>query len=135
MDQKNQKFVPFVLPVVVGSTVEFRNSDATGHNVFSPDKEKYDLGVWGKGEKRKYTYKKLGVYTQLCRMHPSMIAYIVVLENPLYAVVGRDGKATIGDVPPGTWTLKVWNERRKAGDVRVTVAAGAAANVAIKLVR
>ncbi len=133
MDQKNQKFVPFVLPIVVGTTVMFRNSDATGHNVFSPDKEKYDLGVWGKGETRKYTYKQRGVYTQLCRMHPSMIAYIVALQNPFFAVVGRDGKATLRSVPSGTWTLKVWNERLRIKPVQVTVKPGGNATVAARL--
>jgi plastocyanin len=124
MDQKGQKFRPFVLPVVTGSTVKFLNSDNTGHNVFSPDGEKYDLGSWNKGESREYSFKKEGVYTQLCKMHPSMIGYIVVLQNPYYAVTKKSGEFEIKNVPPGDYTVKVWNERKKAKPVKVTVKAG-----------
>lgn len=133
MDQKGQKFRPKVLPVVAGSTVEFVNSDNTGHNVFSPDNEKYDLGTWGKGEHRSRKFAKQGVYTQLCKMHPSMIGYIVVLQNPYFAVTKKDGSFEIANVPPGTYTLKVWNERKKAKAVKVTVKAGETAEATIKI--
>ncbi|MCI0526835.1 MAG: hypothetical protein L0Y56_05185, partial [Nitrospira sp.] len=66
MDQKGKVFIPYILPVLVGTTVNFLNSDGFDHNVFSPDGEKYDLGTWGKGEVRGFQFKKPGVYTQLC---------------------------------------------------------------------
>lgn len=133
MDQKNQTFLPFVLPVVKGTSVEFLNSDNTGHNVFSPDGEKYDLGNWGKGESRTYKFTKPGVYTQLCKMHPSMIAYIVVLDTPYFAVSKADGSFSIPDVPPGKYTVKVWHERKKAKPSTLTVVAGEQASLEIAL--
>lgn len=135
MDQKNQKFKPFVLPVLRGTTVKFKNSDATGHNVFTPDGEKYDLGVWGKGEERSHTYKKLGVYTQLCRMHPSMIAYVLVLQNPYFAITNSQGAFSIKNVPPGEYQLKLWNERKRADSQKIDVRAGQVSTVALTLKR
>lgn len=131
MDQKDQTFVPFVLPVVKGTTVEFLNNDNTGHNVFSPDGETYDLGKWDKGESKSYKFEKAGVYTQLCSMHPSMIAYIIVLETPYFAVTGEDGSFTIENVPAGDYTVKVWHERKKIDPTKVTVPAEGSAQVAL----
>ncbi len=133
MDQKGQVFIPFVLPVVKGTTVEFLNNDDTGHNVFSPDGEKFDLGVFTKDQVRKYTLKTEGVYTLLCKMHPSMIAYIISLQNPFFAVTKDDGSFSIAEVPPGEYTLAVWHERKHADPVKVTVPASGAANVEIGL--
>jgi len=133
MDQKGQMFVPFVLPVVKGTAIEFLNHDDTGHNVFSPDGEKFDLGVFNKDQVRKYTVDREGVYTLLCKMHPSMIAYIVSLQNPFFAVTGDDGSFSIADVPAGEYTLKVWSERKHAEPLKVTVPAGGAAGIQLEL--
>lgn len=111
IDQKGKVFFPRVVTVQVGSTVEYLNSDPFEHNVFSPDGEKYDLGNWGKGDKRSYTFKRPGVYTQLCKLHPDMIAYVVVLKNPYFAIADDQGKYRITNVPVGAWALKIWNER------------------------
>lgn len=113
MDQRGKAFLPHVLPVVVGTTVEFLNSDDFEHNVFSPDGETYNLGNWGKGIKRPYTYKQPGVYVQLCKVHPEMAGYIVVVKTPYFALADEEGKFKIANVPAGTWKLKVWNERLK----------------------
>ncbi|MDA2933089.1 carboxypeptidase regulatory-like domain-containing protein [Acidobacteria bacterium AH-259-D05] len=111
MDQRGKVFLPHVLPVLVGTTVEFLNSDSFDHNVFSPDGEEYDLGKWSKGGKRSYSFNQPGVYTQLCRVHPEMVAYAVVVKTPHFAVADEEGKFRIPEVPPGTWILKIWNER------------------------
>lgn len=129
MDQKGMRFVPHVLPIVVGTTVKFLNSDPVGHNVFSPDEEGYNLGTWTQGTTRSYTFKRAGVYTQLCSIHPEMEGYIVVLQNPYYAVTGPDGGFKI-ELPPGHYELKVWGEHLKSKDTKKTfpvdVAAGGA---------
>src|SRR3989339_1107687 len=69
LDQRGLVFLPHVLPIVKGSTVKFLNSDKVGHNVFSPDNEKYNLGTWPQGQTRSYVFKKEGVYQQLCHVH------------------------------------------------------------------
>ncbi len=114
MDQHRMKFVPHVMAVVQGTTVDFLNSDHINHNVFSPDNEGYNLGSWGYGQHRSYTFKSAGVYTQLCSLHPEMEAYIVVLQNPYYAISDSDGHFTIKNIPDGHYQLKVWGEHLKS---------------------
>jgi plastocyanin len=136
MDQKKMTFVPHVLPVLVGSTVDFVNSDSVGHNVFSPDNEGYNLGTWPKGDRRSYTYKKTGVYTQLCSIHPEMEAFILVLQNPYFATTKADGHFTIPNLPPGHYALKVWGEKLKKADKARTFpvdVVGAKTTIAISL--
>jgi len=136
MDQKKMSFLPHVLPVVVGTAVDFKNSDSVNHNVFSPDNEGYNLGTWPKGERRSYTFKKLGVYTQLCSIHPEMEAFVVVLQNPFFALTKADGHFSIPDVPPGSYVLKVWGEKLKKADKARTFkveVSGPKTSVTIKL--
>jgi plastocyanin len=135
MDQRKLVFIPHVLPVVVGSKVKFLNSDNVGHNVFSPDNEKYNLGTWPQGQTKAYTFSKLGVYTQLCHVHPEMQAFVVVLQNPYYAVTTRDGAFSISEVPPGRYTVVAWSEKLPQREASVTVAAGATATVNFELRR
>ncbi|MBI5508634.1 MAG: hypothetical protein HY903_07765 [Deltaproteobacteria bacterium] len=122
--QERQEFIPFVTPVVRGTTVLFSNSDNTGHNVFTPDGEKFDAGVFNKGETYTYTFKAEGVYTLLCKLHPSMISYVVVLQNPHFAVTADDGSFRIDDVPAGDYTVKLWHERKVADPQRLQVTDG-----------
>ncbi len=124
MNQKNLMFVPHVLPIVVGTTVDFLNSDNVLHNVFSPDAcaEKFNLGSWPKGHTKSYTFKSPGcVSTLLCNVHPEMEGYVVVVETPYFAVSATDGSYAIKNVPPGKYTLKIWHEKLKGADVSVEV--------------
>jgi plastocyanin len=125
MDQRNMQFAPHVLPIVAGTTVRFLNSDPSAHNVFSPDREKYDLGTWAQGQTKDHTFatcaKAPCVYVQLCRVHPEMEAYIAVLQNPFYAVTKADGQFLIDDVPPGTYSVAVWHAKLKGLPKTVTV--------------
>lgn len=134
MDQKGMVFLPFVLPVVTGTTVKFLNSDPLPHNVFSPE-GKYNLGTWPQGETREYTYKKAGVYTQLCRVHTEMVAYVVVVDTPYFATTNGSGQFEIKDVPAGTYTLVGWGERLKKFAQPVTVESGKATTVNITMAR
>ena len=111
LDQKDRVFIPHILPVVVGSTVEFRNSDPFRHNIFSPDGERYNLGSWIGTAVKTYTFRKAGVYRQLCNVHPKMLAYIVVLETPYFALTDGDGNFEISALPEGRYIAKVWGEK------------------------
>ena len=133
IDQKNKAFLPKVLPVLVGTTVDFLNSDSFEHNVNSPDGEKYDLGKPQKGEKKSYTFKRAGVYTQLCNLHPEMIGYVVVLKTPYFAVADQSGKFLIPNVPAGAWKLKVWNERLRPAQLEKAVDAKVVAGQEVKV--
>ena len=117
LNQKSQEFIPRVLPIVAGTTVTFLNNDPTPHNIFSPDYEKYDLGTWKQGETKDRMFAECGkppcAYTQLCMIHPQMNAYIVVLQNPFFAVTDKTGHYQIDNVPPGDYTLGAWYTPRR----------------------
>ena len=125
MDQKNLTFIPHVLPILVGTTVDYLNSDEVLHNVFSPDNcaDKFNLGTWPKGQTRSYTFKNPGcVPVMLCNVHPEMEAYVIVIETPYYGVSAKDGSYEIKNVPPGKYELKIWHEKLKGSTVKVEVA-------------
>ena len=124
MDQKAMTFVPHILVVSQGDTVNFLNHDNVVHNVYSPDNEGYNLGSFKQDEQRSYKFQKEGAYTQLCSLHPEMLAFIFVAPGPYAAAVDKKGNFTIAHVAPGTYQLAVWNSHLKASDKPVTVAAG-----------
>jgi plastocyanin len=124
MDQRGLKFIPHVLTVTQGDTVKFLNHDNVAHNVYTPDGEGYNLGTFKQEQEASYTFKKQGTYSQLCSLHPEMLAYIFVGQNPYAAAVSADGRFEINNVPPGTYQLAVWNPKLKAADKSVTVGAG-----------
>jgi plastocyanin len=132
IDQKGMKFIPHVLPVVKGTTVEFLNSDPLGHNVFSPEGH-YNLGTWPQGQMHAHTFLKPGVYTQLCRVHAEMAAYVVVLDTPYFAVTHPDGSFDIPNVAAGEYTLVAWSETLNEGKQKVTVVDGKPLKVQLTL--
>ncbi len=132
VDQLNLTFIPHVVAVLAGTTVDFQNSDAVLHNVFSPDAcaEKFNLGTWPKGQSRSYTFKKECVATLLCKVHPEMEGFIVAVPTPYHAVTKADGSYKI-EVPDGSYTLKVWHPKLKGAQKAVTVAGSATADFEI----
>jgi plastocyanin len=135
IDQKGMRFIPHVVALEVGDTVEFLNHDAVEHNVFTPDHEGYNLGMIKPSASGTYQFSKPGVYTQLCSVHAEMLAYIFVGENPYQAVIDAKGAFRIDHVPPGTWQVAVWNSHLKAPEQSVTVAEGKTAQVNFTLKR
>ena len=123
INQKGLVFIPHVLPVVTNTAVEFLNHDNVLHNVFSPDKiaEKFNLGTWPPGEVKTYTFQQLGAATLLCNVHAEMEGYVVILQNPFFAVTDENGSYTIKDVPTGSYNLLVWNKKYKAKPKQIVV--------------
>lgn len=124
MDQKNMSFLPHILPILVGTAVDFLNNDSVRHNVYSPSKcaEKFNLGTWGKGGSRSYTFKNTGCRASiLCNVHPEMLGWVVALQNPFFFKTGKDGVFIIENVPAGNYTLNVWHEKVKGPSQEVAV--------------
>ena len=121
MDQHNMTFIPHVLAIQSGTTVDFLNNDEVRHNVFSPDHEKYNLDTWPMHEIKQRTFDQQGVYTQLCNVHPEMEAFIVVLDTPYFAVTDQDGAFSIDNVPAGDYTVKVWHEKLRFAKQTVSI--------------
>lgn len=122
IDQRSLVFTPRVLPVVLGTTVEFHNSDDLKHNAFGVGDDDFDLGVWTKGIIKTYTFNKLGEVAILCNVHPEMEAYVIVLQNPYFALTNEEGNYIIENVPSGTYSLKTWHDRLRpvTKEIKVT---------------
>ena len=133
VDQKNMQFNPHVLAVLEGTTVDFLNSDALLHNVFSPDAcaDRFNLGTWPQGQVKSFTFKKECVAGLLCKVHPEMEGFIAVLPTPYFAVTQADGSYDIKGVPDGAYTVKVWHPKLKAAQKSVTVNGATEANFEI----
>jgi plastocyanin len=126
VDQKSMKFLPPVVVVVQGTTVDFQNSDPVGHNVYWPSisgnkKLAHNLGTWPKGDKKSFQFNDLGAAALLCNVHPEMSGYVVVVPTSYFAVTDKDGNFEIKGVPPGQYTLKTWSEDAKPTTQAVTV--------------
>jgi len=138
VDQKKMEFVPSVVVVLQGTTVDFTNSDPVGHNVYWPSisgnkKLTHNLGTWPKGEKKSFQFSDLGVAPLLCNVHPEMSGYVVVVATPYFAVTDKDGNYEIKNVPVGKYTLKTWSEDGKPTTQSVDVSSsGATADLTVK---
>ncbi len=126
IDQSHLRFVPRVLAVRVGSVVKFLNSDPIMHNVFSPERQGagFDLGTYPRGESRTYAFAQPGTYVVLCHVHPEMVAWVVVVPTPYFAVTDRDGDFRIEGVPPGSYRLQTWYRRAEVGEQLIEIVPG-----------
>jgi plastocyanin len=109
--QKNLAFEPWLLPVQVGTTVDFPNMDLVFHNVFSYSKaKKFDLGRYAQGQSKQVLFDKPGLVQVFCEIHRTMRAYILVLETGYFTTTDDQGKFQINDIPAGNYKLHVWQE-------------------------
>lgn len=129
IDQRKMTFIPHVVIVVRGTTVDFLNSDPVGHNVYWPSvsgnkKLAHNMGTWPKGMKKSFQFNDLGTASLLCNVHPEMSGYVVVVPTTYFAVTDKEGNFEIKDVPPGHYTLKTWSEEGKPVAQAVDVSSG-----------
>ena len=116
--QKNKQFLPHVVAITMGTTVEFPNRDPFFHDVFSIYHGKpFDLGLYESGSSRKVAFTKPGVSYIFCNIHSEMSAVIVALQTPYFAQTKADGKFEITNLPPGRYKLEVWHELASASDL------------------
>ena len=128
MTMKGKAFIPHVVAVPVGGTVEFPNDDPIFHNVFSVSGEnRFDLALYKRPKTGMQTFEHPGVVKVYCNIHPQMSAVVVVRDNPYFAKVNADGTFAIDNVPAGKHVVKAWHER--AGDAAAEVAVPATGNV------
>jgi len=136
--QKKLNFDPHVLPIQVGTEVEFTNGDAVKHNIFiEAECCRLDADT-EKGEARTHMFGTAGEFPVVCRLHPEMTMYVLALPTVHFVSVelqrdkegSADGKILhraefqLTGVPPGEYTLKTWNKKLKPIERQVTVLAG-----------
>ncbi len=126
--QKNKTFIPRVLGIPAGSSVDFPNDDLIFHNVFSlSGPQPFDLGLYRTGQAPSRTFTQPGLYRVFCNIHPLMSALILVAPTPHVVLASADGRFVL-DLPAGRYRLTALSER--ASPVSVEVLAGAGATVA-----
>lgn len=150
MDQQNLTFRPQILPIPVGATVLFPNNDKVDHNVFSLSRtQKFNLGSYKPGDSKTVTFVKAGVVELRCDVHAEMLAYILVMKSPYFAITDKDGAfeipdsrfmeshnlASLPDLPAGSYTLKTRHAKLKTQKTTLTVPEQGIAEVGLDLTR
>jgi len=112
MVQKNKTFLPHILPITVGTIVDFPNRDPIFHNAFSNyNGQVFDVALYPPGTSKSIAFRREGVVRVFCNIHPTMSAVIVVLKSPYFAVSDKRGSWRMAEVPAGSYQLHVFHER------------------------
>lgn len=128
MQQKGDRFVPHVLPIMAGTEVDFPNEDNYYHNVFSiVAGDRFDLGRFGDGEKATVRFDEEAIVVVRCEIHSRMKAYIVVLGHPYFTVADSSGAYRLENIPPGSHTVKAWHPT--AGEQRAVITVPAQSSI------
>lgn len=119
MLQQGKRFIPHILAIPVGTTVEFPNLDPIFHNAFSNfSGQPFDTGLYPPGTTQKITFRRDGIVRVFCNIHSTMSAVIVVTKTPYVAVTNRRGDFRIEGVPAGDYQIRVFHERATAESLR-----------------
>jgi len=127
VSQHGNVYLPHVLPVVAGTKVVFKSEDPELHNVYARGEKRvlFNDAVLPKMQSVPKELGDVGVVHLTCNIHKEMSAWVIVLQNPYFAVPQKDGSFTINGLPPGTYTVKFWGEElsdeQKAKTMKITV--------------
>ena len=114
IDQRDKQFMPYVTALQVGTSVLFPNSDNIRHHVYSVSPaKKFELPLYTGVPAAPVVFDKEGFVTLGCNIHDWMIAYVAVLATPYFQVTSKDGQARLNGLPPGRYTVEVWQPSLK----------------------
>ena len=116
MDQVNMQFVPDVLVIQAGSSVDFPNSDQIQHQVYSfSAPKKFQLSLYVGRKYPPVQFDRPGLVTVGCNIHDSMLGYIYVTDSPYFGKSDAQGTLVLHDLPGGDYTLTAWHPQLKQG--------------------
>ncbi len=128
--QKGQRYIPRVLPVVKGTTVDFPNNDTVFHNAFSlTPGNSFDFGTYGPGKNPGALFNAAVPTDIFCNMHEQMQGLVLVLEHPYFDLTSKQGTYTLKNVPEGTYAIKAWINPTLSEEKSVNVGAGETVNI------
>jgi plastocyanin len=111
MKQSLKRFLPPVVVVPTGGTVQFPNDDPIYHNVFSVSgANRFDLGLYRSGAAKSKTFSTPGLVRVYCNIHPQMVGFVMVVDSDFFAVTDPDGSFRLGGVPAGRHRILAWHE-------------------------
>jgi plastocyanin len=123
MDQTKCVFIPHIVIVPAGGTVDFLNSDRLLHNIHTTPKINPSINrTQPKDRTIPFTFEKPEIVRINCDLHSWMLGWVVVAAHPFYAITGADGQFSFDNLPPGQYKLQVWHERLGTTTSSVTVA-------------
>jgi plastocyanin len=112
MLQKKKTFIPHVLAIPAGTTVDFPNGDPIFHNAFSNfSGQIFDIGLYPPGTSQRVVFKREGIVRIFCNIHPTTSAVIIVVKTPYVTVTDKSGAFSFDGVPPGEYRLHLFHER------------------------
>lgn len=125
-----RRFMPRVLVIEPGTTVEFENRDRVFHNAFciSPPRP-FDLGKYAPGQTREVRFDEIGIFHVFCEMHPEELAFVVVAPDRWHTRPGPDGRFVLDKVPPGTYLVRAWHPALGNRTYRVEVSKKESAHI------
>jgi len=124
MTTRGKAFLPHVLAVPEGSTINFPNEDPISHNLFSlTPSHTFDLGLYRKGPGKAEKFQEPGVVNIYCNIHPNMSAVVHVMQTPYYGFADANGDYSF-DVPAGSYRVTAWNEQGGSASSDIEVKAG-----------
>lgn len=136
IDQKGCWFGPRILGVQVGQTLKVTNSDPLTHNIHPMPEHNRD---WNQSQPpnaepllRRFTQPEVMIRVK-CNIHGWMRAWVGVVAHPYFAVTGVDGVFELRNVPPGTYTLEVWQEELGRQEQQITLAASGKSEAVFQL--
>ena len=133
LDQKGCLYLPRVLGLQVGQTLEIRNSDSTLHNMHAipENNQEFNKALSLQGLNHTHTFSTAEVMVPFkCDVHRWMRSYVGVLPHPFFAVTRADGTFQLTGLPPGTYTVEAWHETLGRQTQSVTIGASQAGHVA-----
>ena len=134
MDQNGCEFIPRVVLVRAGGTVDFLNSDRLLHNIHATPKLNASFNrTQPKSRTIPITFDKPEIVRINCDLHSWMTGWVVVAAHPFYAITGADGVFAFDNLPPGQYKLQVWHERLGMSVANVTVGDQQAARVTVEM--
>ena len=114
LDQEHCEFVPHVQVLPVGSTLILTSSDPVLHNshgFYEDGSTAFNIAVPIQGMEVSQKLNKAGVIKLRCDAgHTWMSAYLVVMDEPFYALTDANGNFVIKDIPPGNYEIEIWHE-------------------------
>ncbi len=134
MDQKGCVFVPRVVVVPAGGTVDFLNSDRLLHNIHAAPKANESFSrTQPKSRTIPVAFAKPEIVRINCELHAWMTGWVVVAAHPFYAITGAEGQFAFDNLPPGQYKLQVWHERLGTAPATVTVVDQQPARVTVEM--
>lgn len=134
MIQEGKQFIPYVLAVQAGTTVDFPNHDSFRHQVYSFSTAKtFELKLYGGGEIGSVVFDKPGAVPVGCNIHDNMLAYVFVASGPHYSVTGAEGAAALKGLPAGVYTVSAWHPHQRGASPTQEITVAADGDIEVKL--